>query len=55
MTCFSQVGAGPSGLVLALTLVKNGVTVRVIEKNATFHNTQRGAGIQVSLYLRINC
>ncbi|KAF7793062.1 hypothetical protein EIP86_004167 [Pleurotus ostreatoroseus] len=39
-------GAGPSGLVLALTLAKNGVPVRIIEKDREFHQGQRGAGAQ---------
>ncbi|GJE86852.1 ubiquinone biosynthesis hydroxylase [Phanerochaete sordida] len=39
------VGAGPSGLVLALTLLKNGVPVRLIEKDAQFHRGERGPGI----------
>ncbi|KAI0919086.1 hypothetical protein AcW1_003446 [Taiwanofungus camphoratus] len=38
-------GAGPSGLVLALTLLKNGISVRIIEKKQTFHVGSRGAGI----------
>jgi len=40
------VGAGPTGLVLALTLLKNGVRVRIIEKDSKYHMGQRGAGIQ---------
>lgn len=32
--------------MLALTLAKNGVPVRIIEKEATFHDGQRGAGLQ---------
>lgn len=39
------VGAGPSGLVLALTLLKNGVPVRVVEKEINPRIGQRGAGI----------
>ncbi|CCM01286.1 uncharacterized protein FIBRA_03335 [Fibroporia radiculosa] len=39
-------GSGPCGLALALTLAKNGVKVRVIEKDSQFHLGQRGAGIQ---------
>ena len=41
-----QSGAGPSGLVLALTLAKNGVSVRIIEKDREFHQGHRGAGSQ---------
>lgn len=37
------------GLVLALTLVKNGVKVRIIEKEAGTHKGQRGTGIMVTL------
>ena len=44
-----QVGAGPAGLVAALTLRKNGISVRIIEKEETVRNIgQRGAGIMVS-------
>jgi len=39
-------GAGPTGLVLALTLLKNGVRVRIIQKDPQYHMGQRGAGIQ---------
>jgi len=39
-------GGGPTGLVLALTLVKNGIRVRIIQKDPQFHAGQRGAGIQ---------
>ncbi|KAH9944586.1 monooxygenase [Amylocystis lapponica] len=39
------VGAGPAGLVLALTLAKNGVSVRIIEKETQRRAGQRGAGI----------
>ncbi|KAF9485253.1 pentachlorophenol 4-monooxygenase [Pholiota conissans] len=38
-------GSGPSGLVLALTLRRNGVPVRVIEKSIEQRKGQRGAGI----------
>lgn len=34
--------------MLALALRKNGVPVRIIDKEATFHNGSRGAGIQVT-------
>ncbi|KAK0188554.1 FAD binding domain-containing protein [Armillaria mellea] len=40
------VGAGPSGLSLALALLQNGVSVRVIDKASTYHIGQKGAGIQ---------
>ncbi|KAL0562929.1 hypothetical protein V5O48_019149, partial [Marasmius crinis-equi] len=39
------VGAGPSGLVAALTLLRNGIPVRVIEKSPKIRMGQRGAGI----------
>ncbi|TFY57069.1 hypothetical protein EVJ58_g7248 [Rhodofomes roseus] len=39
------VGAGPTGLTAALTLAKNGVPVRIIDKRSTFGTEQRGAGI----------
>lgn len=44
-----QVGAGPVGLVLALTLLKNGISVRIIDKEQKPHLGQRGAGIMVCL------
>ncbi|KAK0501643.1 FAD binding domain-containing protein [Armillaria luteobubalina] len=40
------VGAGPSGLSLALALVQNGVTVRIIDKLSTYMVGQRGLGVQ---------
>ncbi|KZT07594.1 monooxygenase [Laetiporus sulphureus 93-53] len=40
------VGAGPTGLTLALTLAQNGIPFRIIEKEINFHVGQRGAGIQ---------
>lgn len=46
-----KVGAGPAGLVLALSLLKNGVTVRIIDKAPEFHVGSRGAGMMVSLVL----
>ncbi|KAH7924275.1 FAD/NAD(P)-binding domain-containing protein [Leucogyrophana mollusca] len=39
------VGAGLSGLVAALTLAKNGIPVRVVERNLEHRKGQRGAGI----------
>ncbi|TFY70130.1 hypothetical protein EVG20_g2874 [Dentipellis fragilis] len=39
------VGAGPTGLVAALTLAKNGIPVRVIERLPEHLVGQRGAGI----------
>ncbi|PBK69100.1 hypothetical protein ARMSODRAFT_1004391 [Armillaria solidipes] len=40
------VGAGPSGLSLALALLQNGVSVRVIDKLSTYRVGQKGSGIQ---------
>ncbi|KAF9477005.1 hypothetical protein BDN70DRAFT_881639 [Pholiota conissans] len=39
------VGAGPSGLILALSLRRNGIPVRVVEKTTEHRKGQRGAGI----------
>ncbi|CCM05220.1 uncharacterized protein FIBRA_07430 [Fibroporia radiculosa] len=39
-------GAGPAGLVLALVLLQNGVSVRIIDKEPNFRPGQRGAGLQ---------
>ncbi|KAF9005951.1 pentachlorophenol 4-monooxygenase [Cyathus striatus] len=39
------VGGGPSGLVLAIILLQNGIPVRIIEKSAVPRLGQRGAGI----------
>ncbi|KZT07592.1 monooxygenase [Laetiporus sulphureus 93-53] len=39
-------GAGPTGLVLALTLAQNGIPFRIIEKDPEYHIGQRGAAIQ---------
>ncbi|TFY80323.1 hypothetical protein EWM64_g3689 [Hericium alpestre] len=39
------VGSGPTGLVTALTLAQNGVTVRIIEKLPHFPFGQRGSGV----------
>ncbi|KAA1474344.1 hypothetical protein DENSPDRAFT_324848 [Dentipellis sp. KUC8613] len=40
------VGAGPAGLVAALTLRRNGVAVRVIERMKEFNTGVRGPGLQ---------
>ncbi|KAJ6618766.1 FAD binding domain-containing protein [Mycena sp. CBHHK59/15] len=40
------VGAGPSGLILAITLLKNGVTVCIIDKEPKHRIGSRGTGIQ---------
>ncbi|KAF7324332.1 FAD-binding-3 domain-containing protein [Mycena sanguinolenta] len=39
-------GAGPAGLVLALILLKNGVSVRIIDKEMNHRIGSRGSGIQ---------
>lgn len=45
-----QVGAGPVGLVAALVLAQNGVSIRIVDKLDNFDDIgQRGAGIQVRL------
>ncbi|KAH7930838.1 hypothetical protein BV22DRAFT_1124600 [Leucogyrophana mollusca] len=38
-------GAGPAGLVAALTLLRNGVSVRIIDKESHYRIGQRGPGI----------
>ncbi|KAH9479253.1 Flavin-dependent monooxygenase [Psilocybe cubensis] len=40
------IGAGPSGLVLALTLGKNGIPVRIMEKEPSPRRAERGPGLQ---------
>ncbi|KAJ7481756.1 FAD binding domain-containing protein [Mycena latifolia] len=40
------VGAGPSGLILALVLLQNGVSVRIIEKEPKHRIGSRGTGVQ---------
>ncbi|KAF9563981.1 pentachlorophenol 4-monooxygenase [Agrocybe pediades] len=52
------VGGGPSGLILALSLLHNGVPVRIIEKTSQPRLGQRGAGLmprtlELFSYLRI--
>ncbi|KAJ7120993.1 FAD binding domain-containing protein [Mycena epipterygia] len=39
-------GAGPSGLILALVLLQNGVSVRIIDKEMKHRIGSRGSGIQ---------
>ncbi|THH09639.1 hypothetical protein EW145_g1876 [Phellinidium pouzarii] len=39
------VGSGPTGLVSALTLLKNGVSIRIVEKEAAHHVSSRGSGV----------
>ncbi|KIJ19100.1 hypothetical protein PAXINDRAFT_166970 [Paxillus involutus ATCC 200175] len=38
-------GAGPAGLVAALTLLQNGIPVRIIDKEPQYRIGQRGAGV----------
>ncbi|KAI9064756.1 hypothetical protein FKP32DRAFT_1611066 [Trametes sanguinea] len=40
------VGAGPAGLVAALSLAKHGVPVRIVDKLPAFHHATRGTGTQ---------
>ena len=40
------IGAGPTGLVLALWLTRLGVTVRIIDKTAEPGTTSRALGVQ---------
>jgi 2-polyprenyl-6-methoxyphenol hydroxylase-like FAD-dependent oxidoreductase len=42
-----QVGAGPTGLILAATLAMNGVSVRVIERDSALRRGSKGSGIMV--------
>ncbi|KAJ6511503.1 FAD binding domain-containing protein [Mycena vitilis] len=39
-------GAGPSGLILAIILLKNGVSVRIIDKELKHRGGTRGSGVQ---------
>jgi 2-polyprenyl-6-methoxyphenol hydroxylase-like FAD-dependent oxidoreductase len=48
LICNYQIGAGPAGMALALTLLENGVKVRLIEKMPTTRIGSRGNGIHVS-------
>ncbi|KAF9456365.1 FAD binding domain-containing protein [Collybia nuda] len=38
-------GAGPSGLVAALSLLRNGIPIQIIDKSVEYHVGTRGAGI----------
>ncbi len=42
------VGAGPTGITLALLLVKRGITVTLVEAAADFHRVFRGEGLMPS-------
>jgi hypothetical protein len=43
-----QVGGGPSGLILAITLAMNDIPVRIIEREAQHRKGSKGSGIAVS-------
>ncbi|KAI0314589.1 FAD binding domain-containing protein [Amylostereum chailletii] len=40
------VGAGPAGLVMALSLAQNGIPLRIIDKSDSHHAGSRGFGLQ---------
>ncbi|KAK0463731.1 uncharacterized protein EV420DRAFT_1638653 [Desarmillaria tabescens] len=40
------VGAGPAGLVSALSLAQSGIQVRIVDKSDSFHVGSRGFGVQ---------
>lgn len=42
-----QIGAGPAGLVSAISLALNGINVRIVDKSHEYHIGSRGFGIQV--------
>ena len=44
------VGAGPTGLTLALYLAKHGINVRIIEQSIDAHGGARGTAISVGVY-----
>jgi 2-polyprenyl-6-methoxyphenol hydroxylase-like FAD-dependent oxidoreductase len=48
IVCHIKVGGGPSGLVLALSLLLNGVNVRIIDKELSHRTGSKGNGISVS-------
>lgn len=43
-----KIGAGPTALILALSLAQNDTPVRIIEKLEKPSEAQRGIGVQVS-------
>jgi ribulose 1,5-bisphosphate synthetase/thiazole synthase len=43
-----QVGGGPSGLSVAVTLLRNGIPVRIIDKESHYRIGQRANGVWVS-------
>ena len=44
-----QVGGGPSGLAAAVTLLRNGIPVRIIDKECHYRTGQRATGVWVCL------
>ena len=46
-----QVGGGPSGLAVALALLRNGIPVRIVDKEPHYRIGQRANGVWVSLPL----
>ena len=46
-----KVGGGPSGLSAAVTLLRNGIPVRIIDKESYYRTGQRANGVWVSLGL----
>lgn len=47
-----QVGAGPAGLILALSLLEQGVPTRIIDKETSHRVGAKGAGIMVRALCR---
>ncbi|KAJ3558060.1 hypothetical protein NM688_g1138 [Phlebia brevispora] len=47
---YYQIGAGPAGLVTALTLAQSGVPVRIVDKDDAYHTGSRGFGVQPRTY-----
>ena len=47
-------GAGPAGLVFAVSLLRNNVPFRIIDKSPAFHVGTRGAGVMVSFDLLVD-
>jgi hypothetical protein len=51
-SAYYQVGAGPTGLILAATLAMNGVSVRLVERESAPRRGSKGSGIMVSVSCR---
>jgi 2-polyprenyl-6-methoxyphenol hydroxylase-like FAD-dependent oxidoreductase len=43
------VGAGPAGLVLALSLSINGIRVRLVDREQTYRIGSKGSGLTVRI------